>query len=105
MRTIHLIVCVTMLAAPGLANAQYPGQQHGYTIITPGEPPTFVNPNFNGGYTAITPGESPTFIDRSFNGGYTVITPGQPPTFINPTSPLAPGTRAFGFRGNGVGDE
>ena len=95
MKTMLLVFVATLLAVPSLALAQYPGQQGGYTIVTPGEPPTFVNPNYNGGYTAITPGEPPTFINRSFNGGYTVITPGQPPPFINPTIPYEPSTAVF----------
>jgi hypothetical protein len=95
MKTILLILFAAVLATPTLARAQYAGQESGYTIITPGEPPTFVNPNYNG-YTAITPGEPPTFINRNFNGGYTVITPGEPPTFIDPTVPSAPSMPVFG---------
>ncbi|HVA69068.1 MAG TPA: hypothetical protein VNF45_07115 [Candidatus Binataceae bacterium] len=79
-----------VLAVPVLAQIQYAGHGTGYTIVTPGEPPTFVNPNYNSGYTAITPGAPPTFINRSFNGGYTVLTPGEPPTFVNPTIPSYP---------------
>jgi hypothetical protein len=48
----------------------------GYTIQTPGQPPTFVNPN-------------------PFGGGYTVTTPGQPSTFIQPNRY---GADAFGRR-------
>jgi len=103
MRMMLLIVVATALAAPTLARAQHLGQERGYTVITPGEPPTFVNPNYNGGYTAITPGEPPTFINPSFNGGYTIITPGEPPTFINPTIPSAPSMPAFG-EGHGGDD-
>jgi hypothetical protein len=55
-----------------------------------------VNPSYNGGYTEITPGEPPTFINRNFNGGYTAITPGEPPTFINPTILSAPSAPVFG---------
>lgn len=95
MKTMLLMLVATVLAAPTLASAQYLGQESGYTIITPGEPPTFVNPSYNGGYTEITPGEPPTFINRNFNGGYTAITPGEPPTFINPTIPSAPSAPAF----------
>jgi len=97
MKSTLLILAVLMsLAAPALAHAQYLGHDTGYTIITPGEPPTFVNPNFNGGYTTITPGRPPTFINRNFSGGYTVITPGEPPTFINPTTPSYPSAPVFG---------
>ncbi len=85
-----ILVGIVLLAARTVAHAQNWRPESGYTIITPGEPTTFVNPNFNGGYTAITPGEPPTFINPSFNGGYTLITPGEPPTFINPTLPSPP---------------
>jgi hypothetical protein len=101
MKTMLLVFVATLLAVPSLALAQYPGQQGGYTIITPGKPPTFVNPNYNGGYTVTTPGQPPTFMNRTFNGGYTVITPGEPPTFINPTIPSAPSLPAFGGGGRG----
>src|SRR5579883_1847583 len=104
MKTTLLVLVTTLLTVPTLAGAQYLGQHQGYTIISPGEPPTFVNPNFNGGYTAITPGEPPTFINRSFNGGYTVITPGEAPAFINPTIPLAPRTSRF-FGEDDAGDD
>jgi hypothetical protein len=70
MKPMLVILVAIVMAAPTLARAQYWGRDSGYTIIKPGEPPTFVNPNFNGGYTAITPGE--------------------PPAFINPTIPSAP---------------
>ncbi len=96
MKTTLLVFVATLLAAPSLALAQYPVQQGGYTIITPGKPPTFVNPNYNGGYVVTTPGRPPTFMNPTFNGGYTVTTPGEPPTFINPTFPLSPGTPVFG---------
>ena len=104
MKPMVVILVAIVLATPALARAQYCGRDGGYTIIKPGEPPTFVNPNFNGGYTAITPGEPPTFINRSFNGGYTVITPGEPPTFVNPTIPLAPSTSRF-FGEDDAGDD
>jgi hypothetical protein len=84
------------LALPALARAQSLGNNTGYTIITPGEPLTFVNPNHNGGYTVITPGQPLTFINPSFNGGYSVITPGKPLTFINPTFPSYPSAPPFG---------
>ncbi|HLK82888.1 MAG TPA: hypothetical protein VKT99_15545 [Xanthobacteraceae bacterium] len=104
MKPMIVILVGIVLAAPTVAHAQNWRPQSGYTIIKPGEPPTFVNPNFNGGYTAITPGEPPTFINRSFNGGYTVITPGEAPAFINPTIPLAPRTSRF-FGEDDAGDD
>lgn len=100
MKPMIVILVGIVLAAPTVAHAQNWRPQSGYTIIKPGEPPTFVTPNFNGGYTAITPGEPPTFINRSFNGGYTVITPGEPPAFINPTIPPAPRMPIFGEDGD-----
>ena len=103
MKRILLILVALALAAPTMASAQHLNQESGYTIITPGELPTFVNPNYNGGYTAMTPGEPPTFINRSFNGGCTLITPGQPPTFINPTIPSYPNLSPFGAN-NGSDD-
>jgi hypothetical protein len=102
MKTIVLMLIATALTTPTLARAQYVRQESGYTIITPGAPPTFVNPSYNG-YTAITPSQPPTFINRNFNGGYTVITPGEPPTFINPAVPSAPSAPVFGE--NDGGDE
>jgi hypothetical protein len=59
--------------------------QQGYTIFTPGQPRTFVNPNGNGGYTVFTPGRPRTFVDPDGAGGYRVFTPGHPRTFINPS--------------------
>jgi hypothetical protein len=38
----------------------YAMAQQGYTIQTPGQFPTNVNPNGVGGYTAQTPGQLPT---------------------------------------------
>ncbi len=96
MKTTMFVFVITLLVAPSLALAQYPGQQGGYTIVTPGQPPTFVNPNYNGGYTVTTPGQPPMFMNRTFNGGYTVIAPGEPPTFINPTIPSGPSLPVFG---------
>jgi hypothetical protein len=62
MKSRLLIIAAAMsLAAPVLAHARYLGQDTGYTIITPGAPPTFVNPNYNGGYTVVTPGAPPTY--------------------------------------------
>src|SRR5579875_2959922 len=76
MKTTLLVLVTTLLTVPTLAGAQYLGQHQGYTIISPGEPPTFVSPNFN--------------------GGYTLMTPGQPPTFINPTLPYRANGPLFG---------
>jgi len=70
---------------PYNAYSPYGGNSNrSYTIQTPGQPPTFVNPTGNGGYTVQTPGQLPTFVNPTGNGGYTVQTPGQLPTFINP---------------------
>ena len=91
-----IITAVMMLAGLALAQAQNTGPGTGYTIVTPGAPPTFVNPSFNGGYTAITPGAPPTFINPSFNGGYTIMTPGKPLTFVNPTMPSYSSAPDFG---------
>lgn len=97
MKSTRLMFAAVMsLALPALAHAQYLGNSTGYTIITPGEPLTFVNPNYNGGYTVITPGKPLTFINPSFKGGYTVITPGKPLTFVNPTVPSYPSAPPFG---------
>ena len=86
-------------------------QNNGYTITTPGQPPTFVNPNIGGGYTEITPGRSPTFINPNMGGGFTVITPGQPPSFIRPNIPslhLAPNFGSYSgshFSGDDQGED
>jgi hypothetical protein len=40
----------------------YAMAQQGYTIQTPGQFPTNVNPNGVGGYTAQTPGQLPTYV-------------------------------------------
>jgi hypothetical protein len=58
--------------------------QGGYTIFTPGQPLTFVNPNAGGGYVVTTPGRPTTYVDPNGGGGYTITTPGQPTTFVNP---------------------
>jgi hypothetical protein len=69
-----------------MAQSGYPNQtpNRGYTIQTPGQVPTFVNPSGNGGYVVQTPGQTPTFVNPTGNGGYVVQTPGQAPTIINP---------------------
>ena len=59
-------------------------QYSGYTIQTPGQLPTYVNPTPNGGYTMQRPGQLPTYANPTPNGGYTMQTPGQLPTYINP---------------------
>jgi len=61
----------------------------GYTVMSPGQPPTFINPNpFGGGYTVTRPGQTSTFVNPNpIGGGYTVTTPGRPSTFINPNYP------------------
>jgi hypothetical protein len=75
-----------LFAALGLAVAfASAASAQGYTINTPGQPPTFVNPSGNGGYVVSTPGRQPTFVNPTGNGGYVAQTPGQNPTFINPT--------------------
>ncbi len=76
-----LLILAVLLLWPPLAEAQWPNRNPGYTIITPGQPPTFVNPNGAGGYTAITPGYPPTFVNRT-PMGWTILTPGRPPTWI-----------------------
>ena len=101
MKRMLLILAAMLLAAPALARAQYSSHDSGYTIVTPGKPPTFLNPNYNGGYTAITPGAPPTFINRNSNGGYTVLTPGEPPTFVNRTIPAYPSAPTIGEHGSG----
>ena len=95
-----ILIMIAALMVPYVACAQTLAPQTGYTIITPGQTPTFVHPNLNGSYTAITPGQPPTFINRNLNGSYTVITPGEKPTFINPTNPAAPGFQFGGANGN-----
>jgi len=59
------------------------GYNRGYTIQTPGQLPTYVNPSFGGGYTVQTLGQLPTYITPNFRGGYTAQRPGQLPTYIN----------------------
>jgi hypothetical protein len=79
-----LFAFVAILVGTVAASAQ------GYTINTPGQMPTFVNPNGNGGYIVNQPGQMPKFINATGNGNYVVNTPGQMPTFINRTGPVAP---------------
>jgi hypothetical protein len=89
LKKLALALILAFVAAPHSAKAQGWSQNPyggGYTVTTPGQPPTFVNPNaYGGGYTATTPGGPTTFINPNpYGGGYTVTTPGQQPTFINP---------------------
>jgi hypothetical protein len=63
--------------------------QSGYTITTPGRPPTYVNPTPGGGYTVMTPGQLPTYVNPNPGGGYTVMTPGQLPTYVTPNPGIA----------------
>lgn len=78
---MRLLIAFAIVAAASPAFAQYGG----YTINTPGQLPTHVNPTFGGGYTINTPGQLPTQVNPTFGGGYTVNTPGQLPTTITPT--------------------
>lgn len=64
--------------------------QQGYTIQTPGQYPTYVNPNGVGGYTVQTPGQMPSYVNPNGAGGYTVQTPGQFPTYVQPNGPARP---------------
>jgi|GEM_PF-1027453 len=107
MRWVKLAVAAGLLAGllltdPRAARAQsfWPGAQ-GYTTITPGKPPSFQYPNFDGGYTTLTPGKPPTFSYSNGFGGYSIITPGKPPSFVYPNTPLPPSWPAYG----GYGDE
>jgi len=80
-------VVLALLTYAQPAVAQYNG---GYTINTPGQMPTFVNPSGNGGYIVNTPGQMPSIVNPNYTGGYTVVTPRQMPTFINPATPSYP---------------
>ncbi|MHB8382988.1 MAG: hypothetical protein ACYDC3_11715 [Candidatus Binataceae bacterium] len=99
---VAILTAFVSLLAPRAAMAQFSSPATAYTIITPGRPPSFVNPPFGGGYTVISPGQPPTFISRSFHGGYTVIKPGAPPTFINPANPSYPGRPLLGEEKSGA---
>jgi hypothetical protein len=77
MRVIVLTAVLALLSSTAIA-------QQSYTVFTPGQPRTFVNPNIGGGYTVFTPGQPRTFISPpDSSGNRTVFTPGQPRTFIN----------------------
>jgi hypothetical protein len=84
--SIAAAIALIAVSFGSAAYAQYhpyhPGT--GYTIQTPGQLPTYVNPNFGGGYTIQTPGQLPSYVNPNFGGGYTVQTPGQLPTYISP---------------------
>ncbi len=90
MKHILLPVGLVLAAVPASAqvynpyNSPYSSYHRGYTIQTPGQLPTYVNPSFGGGYTVQTPGQLPTYLTPNFGGGYTVQRPGQLPTYINP---------------------
>jgi len=71
---------VLALLIPGSVLAQ------GYTIQSPGGPPTYVTPQFGGGYVIQAPGQAPSYLTPSFGGGYVHQAPGQPPTYIQPNS-------------------
>lgn len=93
------------LLTPRVATAQTPVPATGYTIITPGRPPSFFNPTSNGGYTVISPGQPTTFISRTFDGGYTVIKPGSPPTYVHPIIPLYSNRPLFGEGSSEAGNQ
>jgi hypothetical protein len=85
------LVLAAVVAIPFAHTAQaqgWPQSPHngGYTVTTPGQGTTFVNPNPIGdGYAITRPGQPTTFVNPNpLGGGYTVTTPGQPTTFINP---------------------
>lgn len=84
----QIVVALIIFGVPLAAHAQFGAPNGPATIFTPGQPPTFYNPNpYGGGGTVTTPGQPSTFVNPSPGGGYTVTTPGQPTTFINPNPP------------------
>ncbi len=69
----------------------------GYTVMTPGQPPTVVSPSaFGDGYRVMTPGQPLTTVSPNASGGYTAMTPGQPLTIISPSSYGDPGNSNHG---------
>jgi hypothetical protein len=90
MRTLALAGIVAIANLPAYAQGYNPYNPYqyqppqGYTITTPGQMPTYVNPNGAGGYTMTTPGQMPTYVNPNGAGGYTVTTPGRMPSYINP---------------------
>lgn len=85
---------LTLLAVACLCSSTAHSQMGGYTVMTPGQPPSVVTPNPSpfGGYTVATPGQPKTIVTpNALGGGYTVATPGQPKTIISPNSYGDPG--------------
>lgn len=98
--TAAVLLAGLLMVHAGLAHGQFLGLGQGYTTITPGRPPTFQYPNFNGGYTTITPGKPPTFTYPNGFGGYSIITPGKPPSFVYPNTPMPPVWPSYGGYGS-----
>jgi hypothetical protein len=86
----RLLMAIILASVPLAAHAQFGAPNGPTTIFTPGQPPTFYNPNPNGGGGAFTtPGQPQTFYNPNpIGGGGTLTTPGQPTTFINPNPPF-----------------
>jgi hypothetical protein len=83
---MNKLACSLVAIAMFLGHSAYAQQNpyyRGYTVTTPGQPPTFVNPNrLWRGLHRYDP-----WTTTELGGGYTVTTPGQPRAFIDPNNP------------------
>ena len=86
--TAALLFSLLIFGTNALAQSYYGSDYYGgysdrgYTIMTPGERPTYISPDYGGGRTIMTPGQRPSYISPDYGGGYTITTPGERPTFI-----------------------
>jgi hypothetical protein len=91
------VLALVFLSAQAFAQSAYRNNGPSYSVMTPGQMPSYVNPNGGGGYTIMTPGQQPTYVNPSGGGSYTVITPGQMPTYITPN-----GGNSYGNQRTGI---
>jgi hypothetical protein len=82
-----LIIAAVFALGAGAASAEqlrtFGTPDRGYTVQTPGHPPTYVTPTPGGGYTFQTPGQLPTYATPNIGDGWHILQqPGRAPTYM-----------------------
>jgi hypothetical protein len=78
-----LVIAAVFALGAGAASAQqlrtFGTLDRGYTVQTPGHPPTYVTPTPGGGYTFQTPGQLPTYAAPNDDEWHTPQQPDRAP--------------------------
>ena len=78
-----LVIAAVFALGAGAASAQqlrtFGTPDRGYTVQTPGHPPTYVTPTPGGGYTFQTPGQLPTYAAPNDDEWHTPHQPDRAP--------------------------